>query len=210
MKIKWWALALALYVSAAALSKPWDVSRCSVTKEQVENKYSGFFKHSEVRKELLSESFVAYDCFTKQIENRRYLVIIDYKPHSSKKRFFLIDVSKGAVESFLTAHGRGSDPEHSGYAQKFSDVPNSKASSLGFYTTAEIYNGGHGKTLALDGKSPTNQNARKRSVVIHGASYVDASRPKMGRSWGCPSLAPKDLDSVINRIKGGSLLGVFK
>ncbi len=44
---------------------------------------------------------------------------------------------------------------------------------MGFYVTGEIYNGQHGRSLRLDGMDEGfNSNARKRAIVVHGASYV--------------------------------------
>ena len=60
--------------------------------------------------------------------------------------------------------------------------------------------------MRLDGLSSTNSNARKRAIVVHPATYVSDSASRAGRSWGCPALDPKVSKSVIDRIKGGSLM----
>jgi hypothetical protein len=104
------------------------------------------------------------------------------------------------------AHGSGSDKANDGYAEKFSNVSGSNASSLGFYMTAETYNGKHGLSLRLDGLSSTNSNVRARAVVIHGASYVSDSDIKAGRSWGCPAVSMASKDKVIKMLKGGSII----
>jgi hypothetical protein len=113
----------------------------------------------------------------------------------------------GEVETFKTSHGKGSDSDHDGYAETFSNVSGSNASSLGLYKTAEIYSGQHGRSLKLDGLSSTNSNARSRAIVVHPADYVDdSSSSKSGRSWGCPALDPSVSSRVINLIAGGSLI----
>lgn len=150
----------------------------------------------------------ALDYFEKNkfsIPNKNYLVIINFKLHSSKERFYLIDMNSGNVESYLTANGKNSDPDFDGYATRFSNKPNSEMSSQGFYLTAETYIGHNGLSLALDGLSPTNSNARNRSIVIHGASYVTPG-DLIGRSWGCPALDLRYYQEVINLIQGGVLI----
>ena len=132
--------------------------------------------------------------------------VIDFKQHSSKERFYIIDMESGRVETYLTSHGKNSDPDHDGYATKFSNVPDSLTSSLGFYLTAETYYGSNGYSLRLDGLSSTNSNARARAIVIHGADYVQADGKKIGRSYGCPALEQRYHQAVINQMKGGTLL----
>jgi hypothetical protein len=112
----------------------------------------------------------------------------------------------GAVWNIHVAHGKGSDSDHDGFAEKFSNVNNSNATSLGFYKTAETYQGSHGYSLRLDGLSSTNSNARSRSIVVHGASYVEDKERIQGRSWGCPAVSMANYTKVINLIKGGSLI----
>ena len=74
------------------------------------------------------------------------------------------------------SHGHGSEGKRDdGYAEVFSNVPGSNASSLGLYRTAETYRSDvyPGLAMRLDGLSPTNSNARSRFIVIHEARYMD-------------------------------------
>lgn len=141
--------------------------------------------------------------------NQKWLSIIDYRLHSSQKRYFLINTLNRKVYSFVVAHGKGSDNNHDGYADKFSNRPDSLMSSLGYYRVSEAYIGKHGLSVHLDGLSRTNSKARDRSVVIHGADYVKKNAPKQGRSWGCPAIEHRVTSAIIKRIKGGSLLLAF-
>lgn len=154
----------------------------------------------------LKKAFDYYDAHKSIIKNKNYMVIIDFSQHSAQKRFFLIDMKSGAVDKILTAHGRGSDPDHSGIAKKFSNVSGSNMTSLGFMLTAERYVGDHGVSLRLDGLQSINSNARPRAIVIHGADYVDPSRPKMGRSLGCPAVENRLIVSLVKKIENGSLV----
>lgn len=154
---------------------------------------------------LLNEAVAYYDAHLLKITNQRVMSVIDYKQHNSKERFYIIDMESGRVETYLTAHGKNSDPNFDGYATKFSNTPDSNTTSLGFFLTAETYYGSNGYSLRLDGLSTTNSNARKRAIVIHGAEYV-APGPKIGRSYGCPAVEMRYHQDLIDQIKEGSLL----
>lgn len=138
--------------------------------------------------------------------NQKVLSIIDFNQSSTQKRWHIIDMETGSVWSLHVAHGKGSDANHDGYAEKFSNVSGSNASSVGFYKTAETYHGKHGYSLRLDGLSGTNSNARARAIVVHGADYVQDRNVIQGRSWGCPAISLAHYKTVINMIKGGSLI----
>ena len=112
----------------------------------------------------------------------------------------------GSVWNIHVSHGKGSDSNHDGLAEKFSNVSGSNASSLGFYKTAETYQGKHGYSLRLDGLSETNSKARPRAIVVHGADYVKDKEVIQGRSWGCPAVSRMHSKKVIDLIKNGSLI----
>lgn len=147
-----------------------------------------------------------YDTNYDSIQNKRYAIIVDFRQHSSKKRFYLFDLANGTVERHVTAHGANSDPDNDGFATIFSNTIDSKQSSLGFYFTLATYNGSHGYSMRLRGISETNSNAETRAIVMHPADYVSDSASRAGRSWGCPALDPKISKSVIDRVKLGALI----
>lgn len=171
----------------------------------INQNYSHLDPEGMVPQNLLAKALDYYDKNNTKIKNKNFIVVIDFKQHNSKERFYIIDMQTGHVEKYLTAHGKNSDPDYDGYATIFSNTPGSEMSSVGFYLTAETYNGSHGLSLALDGLSTTNSNARNRAIVIHGASYVTPGS-KIGRSWGCPALDMRYYIEVINQIKGGVLI----
>ena len=173
--------------------------------ETIEEKYSYIDQEKIVPPTLLSKTLSYYEANQAKIKNKDYIVVIDFKQHNSKKRFYLINMQSGDVETYLTAHGKNSDPDYDGYATKFSNTNGSLMSSVGFYLTAETYYGDNGYSLRLDGLSSTNSNARVRAIVIHGASYVRQAA-LIGRSYGCPALELRYAADVINTIKGGSLI----
>lgn len=143
---------------------------------------------------------------------KNILTIIDFTKPSTKKRMFIIDIKKRKllIQTYV-AHGKNSGLN---YATKFSNRKGSLQSSLGFYLTAETYFGKHGYSLMIDGvEKGINDNARRRSVVIHGADYVSekfiAKNHRLGRSWGCPAVPEKLSKQIIDLIKGGSCLFIY-
>lgn len=136
--------------------------------------------------------------------------VADFTPASRTPRFHLVDMLNGQVSSFLVAHGRGSDPAHSGWLQRFSNDPGSSATSSGVYLTANEYEGQHGRSMRLQGLDPTNDNAEARAVVIHGAWYVSprmiADHGKLGRSEGCFAFSETDLPDILERLGPGRLI----
>ncbi len=155
---------------------------------------------------LKSQALAYYHANLSRISNKRYLTVVDFSLNSSQDRMFIIDMKSGAVTALHMAHGKRSDLNNDGYAETFSNRLLSQASSLGVYRTAETYNGKHGLSLRLDGLSATNSNARRRAVVIHGAPYVHEINVKAGRSWGCLAVPQGEAHSVVEMLKGGSIV----
>ena len=143
--------------------------------------------------------------------NNNLLVMVDYTKPSTEERLFIIDLrKKQLLISSLVTHGRGTGDL---YATKFSNKNNSYSTSSGFYLTGNIYNGKHGESLELYGlEKGKNDNARKRTIVMHSAYYANKKFAekygRLGRSKGCLVL-PTDLNAkIINLISGGVVLYV--
>jgi L,D-transpeptidase catalytic domain len=147
-----------------------------------------------------------------RIANKEFITIIDFSKPSSEKRLFVINTATGnVVFKTLVAHGRNSGKE---WAKAFSNTASSFASSLGFYTTSEVYNGKHGISLRLNGcEKGFNDNAYKRAVVMHGADYVSEhfleQNGYLGRSHGCPAVPTNVSKKIIETIKDGSCLFIY-
>ncbi len=140
------------------------------------------------------------------------LTIIDFSLPSTEKRMWIIDLkSKSILFNDYVAHGRNSGEDE---VVAFSNLSGSYMSSIGFYITAETYQGKHGLSLRLEGMDDEyNSNARNRAIVMHGADYVSQDFIKqygrLGRSLGCPSVSMEIHEAVIETIKEGSALFIY-
>lgn len=190
-------------IAAARFETP---NLTSNQKSQVLAKYNFVDKDKTIRTSILEKAVLYYDANKSRFRRSTVLTVLDFSLPSNKKRLHVINMSNGSVWSLHVSHGTGSDSNHDAYAEKFSNTSGSNASSIGAYLTAETYSGKHGYSLRLDGLSSTNSNARRRAVVIHGASYVKDSNVKQGRSWGCPAISMTNRTKLIDAIKGGSLI----
>lgn len=142
--------------------------------------------------------------------SRDVVAIADFALPSSVPRFFLVDIVRGNCTALLVAHGKGSDPEHSGSLRSFSDVVGSAATSEGAYLTGDAYDGVHGPSRRLAGLDPTNIHAEERAIVIHSAWYANPAmlekQGKLGRSDGCFAFGEDDIATVLGTLGKGRLL----
>lgn len=159
-----------------------------------------------IPQKLRDAALAYFDVNKKNFANQKYLTIVDFSAHSSKSRLFIVDMTTGKVQALHTSHGKGSDTNNDGVAERFSNTSGSEMSSLGYFRVAETYHGKHGLSIRLDGLSSSNSKARARAVVIHSAGYVKEENVKQGRSWGCFVLDPKYHSTIVAKIKNGSLL----
>jgi hypothetical protein len=145
--------------------------------------------------------------------NESVLTIIDFSQSSNKKRMYVIDLYKKALLfNTYVAHGKNTGDE---FAEKFSNIPGTFQSSLGFYLTENMAIGSKvGLSLLLKGlEKGINDRAREREIIIHGADYATGkfiqNHGRLGRSYGCPSLPPDLIKPVAETIKNGSLLFIY-
>ena len=148
----------------------------------------------------------------KGLVSKNILTVIDFSLSSTVERLWIIDLNTNTVLIHsLVSHGMKSGLA---FATNFSNAKNSHKSSLGFYATGESYIGKHGLSLRLDGlEKGTNNNARARGVVIHGANYSNPlflqSQTYLGRSQGCPAVPEKLSATIIKMIKDKSCLFIY-
>ena len=157
-----------------------------------------------VRPALFRAAMNALEQHGSEIPCRDRIAIADFAAPSSQPRFHFVDLVNGNTTTLLVAHGRGSDPEHTGWLQRFSNEPSSLASSDGAFLTSDYYIGKHGLSQRLVGLDPTNNNAMDRAIVIHSAWYANPDMlmtyGQLGRSEGCFAVGESALDEVFARL----------
>lgn len=160
--------------------------------------------------QLLRRALAALDEHAKLISHRDRIAIVDFSAPSSAERLHFLDLANGRVSHLLVAHGSGSDPHHTGYLERFSNVSGSNASSEGAFVTRDYYVGKHGRSQRLAGLDPTNDHAMDRAIVIHGAWYANAdmiqAHGKLGRSQGCFAVGENCLKDMFDHLGTGRLL----
>ncbi|XUU60993.1 murein L,D-transpeptidase catalytic domain-containing protein [Erythrobacter sp. HA6-11] len=144
------------------------------------------------------------------IWKRDIVGIADYGLHSSKPRFHFVNLGLEEVNSYYVTHGSGSDPEHDGYLNQYSNVEGSNASSKGAYVTWEWYVGRYGTSVRLGGLDATNEAALRRYIVMHRADYAEPSHiekwGRLGRSNGCFALGTEQFRIALLNLSGGRMI----
>jgi hypothetical protein len=171
---------------------------------------ASFAAPADLSPAMLKRALAALNRHSAVIPNRDTIAIADFSLPSRTPRFHLVDIVNGRVSSHLVAHGRGSDPTHTGWLHHFSNAPRSKATSAGAFRTDGLYTGAHGRSIRLTGLDETNDNALSRGIVVHPAWYVSPemarSHGALGRSEGCFALSGATMPEVLGRIGSGSLI----
>jgi hypothetical protein len=137
------------------------------------------------------------------------LAVIDYSRPSSQPRLWVFDtVKRKLLFQELVAHGKNSGDAN---ATRFSNAPESLASSIGLFRTSDTYMGKNGYSLRMTGlEQGVNDQALARAIVIHGAAYVNEAMARVagriGRSWGCPAVRTAVAHKLIDALKGGQMV----
>lgn len=168
------------------------------------------WKKNPLHKDAFKKAVIGYYNLKYQgLVDKDILTVADYTKSSNTNRLWVIDMKKRKVLfNTLVAHGANTGEE---FATKFSNTQDSHQSSLGFYITADTYQGENGYSMKLIGKDVNyNSAAMDRAIVMHGADYVSkefiAANQRLGRSWGCPAVKRELAAPIINTIKNGSVL----
>jgi hypothetical protein len=159
---------------------------------------------------LFEKARFAFNQNYHRLARRDIMAVADFSAPSRLPRFHIVDMISGEAQTLLVAHGKGSDPEHSGFVRHFSNIPGSEATSSGSYLVSDHYYGQHGASRRLIGLDPQNNMAEDRAIVIHAAWYVSADiateHGKIGRSQGCFAFSENDIGKVLERLAPGTLL----
>ena len=159
---------------------------------------------------LKARALAALQKHRKVIPHADVIGIADFSRASRDPRFYIVDLRYDFVTEHLCAHGRGSDPAHSGWLEYFSNEVGSEATSEGAYLTGNAYTGKYGWSMRLSGLDHTNYNAEARAIVVHSARYAEPSMVsqfgKLGRSEGCFALPGVSHAEAMTRLGSGRLL----
>jgi hypothetical protein len=159
---------------------------------------------------IVQRARAAFDRHRSQIRDTNIVGIVDFTRYSNDPRFYLLDTNTGRVSRHFVAHGRGSDPSHTGFLQRFSNQFGSEATSDGSYIIGDYYHGRYGRSMRVRGLDPSNNNAEARAIVVHTAWYAEpemiAQHGRLGRSEGCFALPNRSLQEVMARLGPGHFL----
>jgi hypothetical protein len=164
----------------------------------------------QIDPKLKARALLALAARRSRIPHADVIGIADFNRPSREPRFYLLDINSGMVTQHLVAHGRGSDPAHSGWLERFSNEVGSEATSNGAYLTGDTYFGKYGHSLRLYGLDHSNSNALTRAIVVHSAWYAEPAmvegHGKLGRSEGCFALPGISHAEAMTRMGSGRLL----
>lgn len=163
---------------------------------------------SGVPEGALNEALAYFEQHREKLANQRYITIVDYSRPSTEERMWVLDLTAGELEKRLVSHGagRGERSNPRDVPRFFSNTPDSREGSLGFFITGSEYPSPKFKrALNLLGQEESNSNAYERRIVFHGADYVDEEKGEVGRSWGCPAVDNRHAYRLIDQLKDGSL-----
>jgi hypothetical protein len=213
------AKAEAAAAKAAAAKRVMRMAALAVEHKMVMNSALGMYDVMDLENEDLSlkafeYAWLGYHNLLKEgkLHKTDLLTICDFSQSSSKERMYVIDVrNKKILYKTFVAHGINSGEE---YANAFSNQEESCKSSLGFYITRKTYYGVNGLSLRIEGLDKGfNDNAYKRSIVIHGAPYVSLrilhKYGVMGTTFGCPAIPSEVSDEIIPLVKNGSCFFIY-
>lgn len=166
-----------------------------------------------ISENVLNLAIKAFNCASINSKNiLKNVSIIDYSLPSTEKRFWTFDlINNKLLYKELVAHGKNTGAN---IAKHFSNIPNSKQSSLGLFKTDSTYTGRNGYSLYLHGlEKDFNNLAYQRSIVMHGANYVSQDfinkHGRLGRSWGCPAFNQTIAKEIIDTIKQEQYLFIY-
>lgn len=165
---------------------------------------------NEINRSALEQAFQLHTDLGGHSER---MVIVDFSKPSEEYRFFVVNIHNATIEhKTLVSHA-----VNSGFrkAFTFSNTPNSYKSSVGRFSTGELYTGKNGLSLRIDGLDKgKNSNARKRAIVIHGSDYAEKDfynqYGMLGRSKGCFAIPLSEHKAILPKIDKKTPMFVYQ
>lgn len=213
MKTSTRLLIISTLLSSLVISIPSLAKESVGTDSWIQAQVKDIQTHTNINPTVLRLSLTAYAKARQEgMDTKQILTIIDYSKPSTQKRLWVIDLKNDKLlYNTWVSHGKNSGGNT---PSSFSNTSGSLKSSIGVFVTAAPYVGKNGLSLRLKGlEHGVNDNAYSRSVVIHGANYVNADMIKkygrIGRSWGCPAVSKTLSTPLINSIKGNTIVFAY-
>ena len=185
-----------ILATAASIYDEMSLEDSGLSRKAFESAWTGYYKLK--KKGLLRRTDI--------------LSICDFSQSSANQRLYIIDVrNRRLLYRTYVAHGINSGQE---FASAFSNKMESCKSSLGFYITSNTYTGFNGLSLRIQGMDKGfNDNAARRAIVIHGATYVSTrilhKYGVMGTTFGCPAIPDEMTTQIIPVVKGGTCFFIY-
>jgi hypothetical protein len=182
---------------------PAETSRADILAKQTKN----------LSPKIVGYGLNAFEYAKKRGETKKnILTIVDFTQPSTNKRLYVFDLNNNKL--LLSAHVAQGKFSGLYYATHFSNKAGSRESSLGVFTTGDIYNGEHGRSMRIIGlEKGINDKAYQRSVVVHQAAYMTDRFIKehhhAGRSFGCFAVAPDVITPLIDATYNGSVIFAY-
>jgi hypothetical protein len=205
----WFHIALTLACMASAVAARAATGTTAPVRGAVAAKLAQAAPHANPQ--VLALAVRALRC-VRRTRPVRTLGVIDYSLPSTTPRLWVFDLARGTLLfHVLVAHGSNTGGQ---YARHFSNREGSHMSSLGTFVADGTYVGHNGYSLRLKGLDGRfNDQAEKRAIVIHGASYVSrrfaSTVGRLGRSWGCPAVRPAVAKPLIDAIRKQSMVFAY-
>lgn len=164
----------------------------------------------EKKTDLTKFSDSAYQYCIKKNFNKNFYFLVNLKEHSGHKRFYVWDFTKNKpVDTFMVSHGCGNNMWKTDYTKcnpVISNKLNSHCSSVGKYVIEErgCSSFGIGVKYNLTGLDKTNNNARRRAIVLHSWEEVtDYETYPYGtpEGWGCPAVSNNSMRQIDKMLK---------
>ncbi len=173
---------------------------------------------AETEQRLREKAQAAKAYCSKNGYNTNYCFLVDFSLHSGRRRFFVWDMKGDSIKyASLCAHGYGKNSTVSKPVS--SNVEGSYCSSLGKYKVGirSYSKWGINVHYKLHGLEATNDNAFKRTVVLHSYSPMPETEVypmhlPLGISQGCPVISDevmKEVDILLKAAKKPVLLWIY-
>lgn len=154
--------------------------------------------------------------------NDKYFFLVDLSIHSGKKRFYVCDFSKQTItERYMVSHGCGSIFWSRDWSKENAEISNeieSYCSSVGKYIIGKkgVSRWGIKIKYQLSGMDKTNNNASKRSIVLHSWNAINENEvyPEgVAEGQGCPAVSNNSMKEIVKKIDASpkrTLLWIIK